>query len=527
MKESTLKAVIQAQRLCLEGRPLERAFHGLLLNAIGVSGFSHGVIAELIRGVGTLPPVWKPLISLGPGGSRICPEDWYVPSAHEQMELVEIAASGGRPALLQIPVKDGRGELLGCLILADRAREGSTGICEDLLLSVETLAELLGARVHQRKTQELLLSIETHEELLRLAVDGTSEGVWDWDFVTNELYYSESWLSNFGWEQGDPQLQAPFDLVHPEDRSRVTSDLMNHIEGKTLKFEQEYRFRSKQGHYTWVLGRAKVVKRDALGRALRVVGSTYDLSDLKRAQVDLVSAQKSMVESAKFSALGVMAAGIAHEINNPLAIIQAYCEILEIPEKLTPQKIERARNSILRSVERISKIVRGLRKVARDGEGDPFETASVKTLMDEILSFSHERILNKGIEFRMSCPDDVFLRCQPVQLSQVFLNLINNSIDALEGNAERWIEFTASVENGHGVLRFRDSGPGVPESLRAKLFEPFFTTKQVGKGTGLGLSISRSIIQDHGGEIRLDAGDDRTCFVLTLPLAEAQTLQTA
>ena len=252
-----------------------------------------------------------------------------------------------------------------------------------------------------------------------------------------------------------------------------------------------------------------------------LIRSFRDLEKKERMIQELVlESQKKLVEAAKFSALGVMAAGISHEINNPLAIIQGYTEVLEKISGPDAEKVEKSRQMILRAVERISKIIRGMRKLGRGSEVGQFEQISVLSLIEEVYGLSQARLRERGVEFAISCEEDFLLSCQPVQLSQVILNLLNNSIDAVEDREKRQIKVSIKRTGKHCEIRFLDTGAGVPEIIRSKIFEPFFTTKAIGRGTGLGLSISRSIIQIHHGEFYLDLKSDQTCFVLSLPIEQ-------
>ena len=114
-------------------------------------------------------------------------------------------------------------------------------------------------------------------------------------------------------------------------------------------------------------------------------------------------------------------------------------------------------------------------------------------------------------------PDEVKVKCRPVQISQVIINLIGNACDAIESLPDKWIKIGIRNASGPIVLFVMDSGRGIPESIAKKIFQPFFTTKDVGKGTGLGLSISKGIMDAHGGSISVDFECENTCFLLSFP----------
>lgn len=437
---------------------------------------------------------------------------------HEKIEaLKKVGAAVEVQGCAMFPILQ-RGRIIGCLGLVPRSPASARDLAGRLSPALWIFSVFLGVLIERRRLEADFKADGKKEKSLRLALDSVGDGYWDWNVRDQTLHLSDAWLANLGWEKSQfKTIEDVMNLIHDEDRAKTQMCIREHLDGKTLMFDHAYRMRCRSGEYKDLLGRAKVIERDEFGQPIRVVGIVTDMTNVRRMQDQLMLAQKNMVESAKFSALGVMAAGIAHEINNPLAIIHAYTEVLENFSRLTPEKVEKSRRSIQRSVERISKIVKGLRKVARDGEDDPFESVALQALTDEILSFSSERLVNKGVDFRVDIEKEAQIWCQPVQVSQVLLNLINNSVDAIETHAQKWVSLKSYRRGAMVVIEFSDSGPGIPAHIQAKIFEPFFTTKQVGKGTGLGLSISRSIIEDHGGRFFLDTNQGHTCFVIEIP----------
>jgi len=230
--------------------------------------------------------------------------------------------------------------------------------------------------------------------------------------------------------------------------------------------------------------------------------------------------QMKMVTSSKLAALGEMASGLAHEINNPLAIISNGADLLISAlekAKADPPLIEATAKSILNTVERISKIIKGLRAFARDGEHDPIQETPVEPILMETLAICRERFRSNNIELRVRIAPEAKLHCQPIQISQVLLNLLNNSFDAVEFKKEKWVEVSVEDHEDNLLISVTDSGDGIPESVRSKITQPFFTTKPVNKGTGLGLSISSSIISSHGGTLQLDTNSKNTRFNIHLP----------
>jgi len=253
-----------------------------------------------------------------------------------------------------------------------------------------------------------------------------------------------------------------------------------------------------------------------------VLSAIRDVTTRKEMEAQLEASRTQMAASARLSALGVMAGGIAHEINNPLGIIQAYASnLVEMAQSgnVSLTSLATASSRIVETSERISGIVKSLRHIARDGTEDPSHLTSVTELINQALQLWRERFRMHSI--RLIAPDvdpHLGVRCRQVQVTQVILNLLQNAFDAvLETEEDRWIRITTHVTDQWLTISVVDSGPGVPAALRQRIMEPFFTTKPVGKGTGLGLSISRRIAEGHGGELKLEDREGHTCFSLILP----------
>lgn len=226
------------------------------------------------------------------------------------------------------------------------------------------------------------------------------------------------------------------------------------------------------------------------------------------------AAQTSLLAAAKLSTLGEMAAGMAHEINNPLTVIHG--NIQELLETLASDGDLKGAAPQLEKVvsmcERIAKIIRGLKSFARETGGDPMEASYVGTLIDDATEMCRSRFKSQSIQLKIeTVPKDAWIACKPVQISQVILNLLSNAFDAIENLEERWVEIKVDTTNGV-VISVTDSGKGIPVEIAEKLMQPFFTTKEVGRGTGLGLSISKGIIDAHGGKFVLNRSCPNTRF---------------
>ncbi len=249
-----------------------------------------------------------------------------------------------------------------------------------------------------------------------------------------------------------------------------------------------------------------------------LLGICEDITEQKNAQI-------SLIHSCKMASLGEMAGGIAHEINNPLAIISGRAANLRRLVQAGGEnhaKVSESLKSIEDTVERIAKIIKGLRAFARSAEGDPMVFSKVSTIVQDTLQLCKERFKNHVIDLRVKCDPEVQIECRPEQIVQILVNLLGNAHDAVEKLDERWVTLDIEVTTKSVKIETVDSGKGIPKSIADKIMAPFFTTKDIGKGTGLGLSISKGIAEDHHGHLTYNAKSKNTSFVLELPLKQPQ-----
>lgn len=232
---------------------------------------------------------------------------------------------------------------------------------------------------------------------------------------------------------------------------------------------------------------------------------------------------KKLADAEKLSFVGEIATSIAHEVKNPLTIIDYEASSVRKILHSEHPDIERANARLTKISEmssRINKVSNLITAFARKSNNDPFETVPLKKILDDILYLTQLKSSKLDISIEVS-PLECDLSCRPIELEQVFINLINNAIDAIEPLSVKWIKIQPRLINKEGeewiIVRIIDSGNGIKKEVADSMFNSFFTTKASGKGTGLGFSIARRIIEDHRGKIYYDEHSEHTAFVVEIP----------
>ncbi|MCK6598354.1 MAG: HAMP domain-containing histidine kinase [Bdellovibrionaceae bacterium] len=269
------------------------------------------------------------------------------------------------------------------------------------------------------------------------------------------------------------------------------------------------------------------------------------VKELEDANKKLIETQKKLVHSAKMISLGELVAGVAHELNNPISFIYSnmthlrdYSDKLialvkvaeDQPMELQTKKEEFEFDFIVKDLpklitscedgaRRTRDIVLGLRNFSRLDEAQ-LKEADIRDLLDKSLNLVQGETKNK-VEIIKNYEEIPLLRCYASQISQVFLNLISNAIQAIDHQGKIWISVRSYWQDSKEFIQvsIQDTGKGIKNENLDKIFDPFFTTKEIGKGTGLGLSITYGIIQKHGGDIQVKSKENiGTEFIVTIPV---------
>jgi two-component system NtrC family sensor kinase len=256
------------------------------------------------------------------------------------------------------------------------------------------------------------------------------------------------------------------------------------------------------------------------GREVGSVGVFTDMRGVLKMRKELEDANIQLIQSQKIASIGRMAAGVAHEINNPLSAILIYTELLKEKLKNNPEHLEDLQEIIDQTL-RCKKIVSDLLEFSRKSAA---KTSSFS--MENLINKSLDLFIHKASFHNIEVIKEVQEGMPPMvgdmsQLQQVFTNLFMNAADAMEGKGRLTVRARFDDERCRFIIHVADTGPGIPEDQRDKVFDIFFTTKPVGKGTGMGLSISQNIIKIHGGNLYFECPPEGgTIFIIELPAVQ-------
>ena len=422
----------------------------------------------------------------------------------------------------------------GLLYVDNRAARPFTDHDESVLVRLAAQAaiairnaQILEAEHLARGTAERLVrALGESQERFQFLARATNDAVWDWDLVSDALWWNEGIQSLFGYApaQVGPDHAWWQQRVHPEDLERVKAGVTEAVGGGAESWSAEYRYRRADGSYAEVLDRGYVL-RDPDGRATRMIGAMMDVTQRKQLENELRQAQK-------MEAVGQLAGGVAHDFNNLLTIITGRSHLL-LGRLQGDNAARHSVELIQKTADRAAALTRQLLAFSRK-QVLQRRILDLNTLVEDT-SAMLRRLIGEDVDLQLILrPAAGRVNADPGQLEQVLLNLAVNARDAMPRGGVLGIETDcARIEAAppgrpealppgqYAMLRVMDTGVGMDPATQARIFEPFFTTKEPGKGTGLGLSMVHGVVRQHGGAIQLRSVlDGGTTFEIYLPQVE-------
>jgi C4-dicarboxylate-specific signal transduction histidine kinase len=319
------------------------------------------------------------------------------------------------------------------------------------------------------------------------------------------------------------QLRAR--VQQAEERRRALLHIMGDLHDSNRRLGDQ---RKAMLHILKDSNQANLRLGDSRKAMIHIMGDLRETTqEMERREQELRDKQEQLIQAGKLATLGELTTGVAHELNNPLNNIGLYVGNVIDQARLGTLENDRLVTDLEKAMEQVRKATEIISHLRTFGRVAPvsLEPVDVDEVIERSLSLVQEQLKIRGIEVDFElCPDELLVLANPIQLEQVFINLLTNARDALEDSRTKRIRIVTEREGDLIRIQVSDTGPGIPRQLEARVFDPFFTTKEVGSGTGLGLSITYSIVKEHGGEISVSSRPRRgATFQILLPVADLTT----
>jgi two-component system, NtrC family, sensor kinase len=394
-------------------------------------------------------------------------------------------------------------------------------------------------------------ALRASEQRLALGFDAANDGLWDFDTRSGTFYFSPRYYDMLGYKPKNLSntLDGIRSKIHPDDLALVDNSFQAHLE-HGYAFDVEMRIKHGDGIWCWIQQRGKIVERDADGEPIRVVGTIVDIcirkeaeeqllertQELEKALDDLRGAQSQLIQSEKMASLGQFAAGLAHELNNPIGALQASTDIMaraqgrldEVFEVAGTEVIDCSDPRLTRALKalgegrhtanvaaaRVSELVGALKSFTNLDQADLQKTDPVRGIESALTVLRAE--IGDRIKVVRDYHDVPEITCYPADLNQMFLNLLSNAIEAIDG--EGVVTLGASTIEDGVLLTVADTGRGISRKQLDQIFEVAFTSGERVK-MGWGMTMIQQVVRKHNGSINIESDvGEGTVVSITLPL---------
>lgn len=399
---------------------------------------------------------------------------------------------------------------------------------------LQALNKDLEAQIETKEKMRALL--QQNEERIKAIMEGTDEGLWEYDFATGKIEFDENWQRILEYKPGEIEYNLKWleASIHPDHRLRLAQAFEDYLRKKTKYCDVEYKIKTKSGEWKWVWSRGIALTYDENNKPLKLTGTNRDITLYQKTkealeasvkQLALEKERANMLKMQKLESLGILAGGIAHDFNNLLSVILANLQLAEF--KLAKgQDATKELKTVEKATLRAAKLTKQLLAFSKGG-APVKQTAALHEIITETAEFA---LKGTPVKIEYFLPPDLWaVEIDTGQISQVLQNLLLNAYQAMPEGGTVKISARNEVlppENGmmlqpgnYVMVAVEDEGVGIPEEILTKIFDPYFTTKE--KGNGLGLASSYYIIKNHGGYIGVSSqvGSGST-FYIYLPASD-------
>ena len=447
-------------------------------------------------------------------GEVICIEDTSTMPEEAEVERT-LLIDNDIKSMLVVPLLIGD-RIAGFMGLENVEQTGEWS--NDNLVLLRIISEITGSALEKKQAERALIE---SEKKFKEIFNNVSDEIFYSDIYGTLIDVNERAVDIFGHrpEEVIGRNFAEIDALPPDELDRLIELFMKCVEtGEALQPLIEVRGKHRKGYEVPIEMSIRTVTNDH-GELTGFLGIMRDISERKRAEEEKLRMEQQFLLTGRLAAVGELAAGVAHELNNPLAAVQAYAELISSEENLD-ENLRKDLETIFREAQRASRITGNLLSFARKHEPEK-RSISINEVVEKSIELNAYRMKVNNIEVTMDLdPDLPKTMADFHQLQQVFVNLLNNAEQAMTESKKRG-KLHVKSEISHNMIRITltDNGPGIPENNLRRIFDPFFTTKEVGKGTGLGLSLCFGIIEQHAGRIyaksKLGKG---TSFFVEIPI---------
>lgn len=403
--------------------------------------------------------------------------------------------------------------------ICNKAKDGHIFWVELIIVPLRNkeneVADFIAIYTDVTKLHLAIEQLERSEWLLTEAQASAKIGGWLLNLEDMVLLWTKQTYIIHEVDQGSEiDVKTAMNYYAKYDQPRIERYVQNAIENGE-PYNDVFDFITAKGNKLKVRAAGQAVYKNGSISGLR--GTFQDITEFYKTNEALAEERLKSIQAAKLAYLGQVSAGMAHEINNPLAIISGYSTAIQ--KFIKEGKNEKALDRLTKldvAVERIEKIINNMRKFVRDQKDSEFERTNIQLVIADALEMCSANIANTGARVELNTKP-IFILGNFVELVQVFVNLITNACHAIADLKEKTIHIYSEETDEKVNIYITDNGPGINLENQESIFEPFFTTKPSIKGTGLGLSIAKEILQMHEGSITYNAKHENTQFIITLP----------